>query len=139
MIYHYFKEDDLKPLIKEGTLSFPNTHQWGMKTLKTMRDVVIKNPIMYRSFGMYWWAIKSIMIEEGLLDKQYTVDKEVVNEVKMTKDIFSIAAALAFHQQSLDNQSSKNNMSTVFNENGESVDYMLLDDDLEMLIFINNQ
>lgn len=139
MKYYYFKEEDLKPLIKEGVALSPNKHQWMISVLTSMRDMVTKDPINYRSFGMYWWSIKSLMINQGLLSNQYTVDNDIVKEVSLGSELLDVAAALSFHQQSFDSQSSKNNSSSVFNKDGESMDYMLLDDDFEMMIFINNK
>jgi len=117
-----FTPDQLEPIILEGT-GTGTVRGWADQMLQGIAGLVAQSPQQYLSFGPMWWPVKALMQARGLIGGE-AVDPDLVAQATLGKPEWDVAAAFAFH----DNYQG-GNLFTVITEEGDTVDYTLVDED----------
>jgi hypothetical protein len=131
-----FTEQDLIPIIKEAT-SDCDEELWATRFLAGAASLLKRNPVMYRSFGPFWWPLKKYLQDSGLNSGE-PVDDELFDQVTMGSKSLDIAAAYAYHDWSTSNMSIKDTVHIVQSSDGEDVEYQVIDDEFEALITLGS-
>lgn len=124
--------EDLQPLIDEA-LSEKEDYQFIEDYLKGLAINLEKNPQNYLLFGAYWWAIRALLQEHGLME--FVEDPDYVMEKVFNYDdpVLLICAAYAYQSYRLENgffQQSKHQ----YEHDDGVLEYMLEDFDMELRI-----
>jgi len=127
-----FTEQDLIPIIEEAT-SDCDEEQWADRFLAGAAGLLKRNPVMYRSFGPFWWPLKKYL-QDGGLNSGEPIDDELFDQVTMGSKSLDIAAAYAYHDWSTSNMSTTNSVHIVQSSDGENAEYQVIDDEFEALI-----
>ena len=130
-----YSSEELKPLVEEAlqtevSVGFVKAYLSGV-----VRSL-IDNPLMYRSFGAYWWPLKELIIENGVTVFGDNLEAETTEHFRYDDDKLTCCAAFAMQQTKLkENQllSSDNLLDLV---GGDVQEYALYDSKLEYLAAI---
>ena len=93
-------EDDLTPLLAQATAG-KSLEEWTEKFLANLKALLLREPIRYRAFGPYWWALKKIFIAKGDLSFGEEIDLEWLEAMDYGKPELNILAAFAYEEQRL--------------------------------------
>lgn len=124
-----FTAQSLKPIIDEATVDGISPTEWAGEFLAGAANLVKSKPIVYRSFGPYWWSLKKHMQDAGLIDGE-DVDENLFAEVTLGDIASDVAAAYAFHDITTKEMTAHLNTRTVQGIDG-SIDYTLVDEEFE--------
>ena len=93
-------EEDLKPILEQATAG-TTVEEWREKFLANLKALLLREPIRYRAFGPYWWAVKKIFID--LLDFSFgeEIDLEWAEALDYGKPELNLLAAFAYEEQRL--------------------------------------
>ncbi|MGZ8160562.1 MAG: hypothetical protein ACXWT1_04680 [Methylobacter sp.] len=127
-----FTEQALRPIIEEGTRD-SDEEQWATGFLAGAAGLLKRNPVMYRSFGPFWWPLKKYLQDCGLNGGE-PVEDELFDQVTMGSRSLDIAAAYAYHDWTISNVGTTNTVHIVQSSDGEDVEYQVIDDEFEALI-----
>ncbi|MDC8446082.1 MAG: hypothetical protein LV471_09190 [Nitrosomonas sp.] len=126
-----FRKDDLKRIIEEATID-QTDDQWIEVFLKGASNLIGSNPIIYRSFGPFWWVLKKYLQDENLNSGE-PVDTDVFNQITMGEKILDIAAAYAYHDITTKDMTATQSTRTIESDDG-TIDYTLIDEEMEAII-----
>lgn len=127
-----YTNDQLLPIVAEGSAGYASKSQWVSSMLSSFADTVKKRPIAYRAFGPFWWQIKAMMVKSGHLNAE-APDVDMVAQATTGDAALDVAAAWAHQEQAHGNMTAMSSTFTVDTEDGDTVDYLLLDDEMEAL------
>lgn len=128
-----YTDEQLQQTIARATEK-QTREQWMAKALKGIARMVQAKPIEYRTFGAWWWAIKKQLVDADLLTGTVKPEKfDAITTGDVEKDM---AGALAYHEFTSDSMSYPNHF-TFDTEDGDTIDYVLFDDEMELLVFAN--
>lgn len=125
-----FATSDLEPVVEEGSKGFVSKQQWVTKMLGSFAGQVRARPLAYRSFGPFWWPLKRLMIEAGEFPGTLP-DADEVARISFGRADLDVAAAFAYSEYASANQIEMSTTITVDTEDGDTIDYLLNDDELE--------
>lgn len=124
-----FNKSDLSSLIEEATIdTLPD--EWVASFLSGVAGMIAQKPITYRSFGVFWWPLKKYLQDANFIGGE-TVDVDLFNQITMGDIVTDLAAAYACHDTSIKSQTSLNTTHTVLDMSGESIDFQVIDNELE--------
>lgn len=127
-----FTEAELKPIVDEATLE-QTEEQWHEEFLAGVAALVIKTPVLYRSFGPFWWPLKKYIQDSGLIEGE-PVDQTLVDQITMGGKTLDLAAAYAYHESTSKSLTSADTARIVKDKKGNSVEIQVIDDELEAII-----
>jgi hypothetical protein len=104
---------------------------WLTDARTTLAAMLKARPASYLSFGPWWWAVKAQLVAAGLIGG--TVNDDLLAAIATGDAALDMAGALAYHGWNLD-QMRDGNVFAVDTEDGDQVDYLLADDDMDALI-----
>lgn len=125
-------EADLAPLIAEATATQTLT-QWKAKYLATLDSFLKKNPFSYRSYGPWWWLVKKELIAAGNLYFGDDTDAEWVEALDYGRIELNLLAAHGYSDWRVNEGAMHEPLHTLELNNGETIDYLLTDTDMEQL------
>lgn len=106
----------------------------GMDSLHEMARIAhseaAKTPTSYIRFGVYWWALKRVLIEKGLLPDGMTADDAMLRGIYSGSDDAKTVMLAFMFRDWHDATKFASCRETVVNDNGEG--YVLLDPDMEI-------
>ena len=87
MRYQYlFSREQMQTMTDQTRQSYEknrkNNTPFFAFVLNTLYERIKSDPIRYRAFGMYWWAVKAIFIEHGLDFGIANLDKTPITKSK---------------------------------------------------------
>lgn len=132
--------DDLAPLLAAGTKNGAISEGvWRANLLSSLAGLLTRNPLHYRCFGPYWWVVKDLLREHGE-GGQFgdSMDAEWRENMDYGSPTLNLLAAFAYYDAAFDKGLLLSNTHGVFYENGESGDYVLIDEDMETLAVSNS-
>ena len=122
-----YSVEDLERIVKNASAG-RSREAW----LSDMRAKIVKmlkdRPATYRTFGPWWWPLKSQLIERG--DWPGSVDPDDVAQVTTGSQSWDMAAAVAYHGASIDELRDGNTFQ-VDTADGDTIDYVLFDQEME--------
>lgn len=127
-----FTAEQLRGLIEEATVD-QSEAEWHQAFLTGVAGLIAKSPIAYRSFGPFWWPLKRYLQLDGLI-KGEAVDKDLFDQVTMDDKTLDLAASFAFHDSTSKSLTATETTHTVSDENGESLEYQVIDEEFEARI-----
>lgn len=113
-----------------------NDKKYSTDVINTISRILLKDPIRYRYYGAFWWAVKKELIagnKEWLDDH---IDKEWLERTDSGNTATNLMMAWIFSEERMDNMESPSDTSTIELE-GESVEYVLHDPFMEQLAQIS--
>lgn len=129
----------LKPLLDEALeddnvtpADFINNHCAGLIT------VLVENPLLYRAYGAYWWAVKRILQKHGFTELFMLEDQDepiTAEHFYIKDDVTTLCAGWAYMDFMIDSGNQHSNIHVYEDENGEQFEYSLEDLDLERYRF----
>lgn len=94
-----------------------------------------KDPLRYRDYGPYWWALKKVLIAHGVYDSD-VMDETMAKEYTYETEEQTVTAADEFRSDYLKQYLIYTNRFDFVNEDGDIEEYLLSDPDMEnMAIF----
>jgi len=127
-----YDNDSLDEIIEMGTQN-QSVDEWAVKCLAGISAMVKNKPLEYRTFGIFWWPVKQILVDAGLMAG--TVNIEQVGVCTTGDKNRDIAGALAYHEHCAINFLNSNSI-IVSGDEGGSDEYLLIDDELESVAAI---
>ena len=124
-----YDADDLEKVVAEGAKPFATQSTWVSKLVSSFASIVRRRPLAYRSFGPFWWPLKAMMIKSGEMEGA-DPDPELVGQATTGNPALDIAAAWSMHE-TYSSQLLAGNTFTVDTESGDTVQYLLYDDEME--------
>lgn len=124
-----------KPTRAELTAIMPqvdDVQAWRAKLLGSFETVLKKKPLTYRAFGPYWWLLKRMFIEHDIVRFGTSSDAEWVEATDYGDDTLNLLAIYAFYDHSSNIGLLYSNAHTVPLEDGEALNYVLVDEDMEI-------
>lgn len=104
-------------------------------TVDQMVQVIKARPTIYRSYGAYWWAVKRIMIEHGVIVFGQTVEIGDIEQFFIENDeALTLVAAILYQQWIVNNASPDVADHLLPLVDGDDVEYSVIDDEMEFLI-----
>ncbi|MFI3273249.1 hypothetical protein [Vibrio sp.] len=121
----------LVPLYQEA-MEGQSEEQWKNTFLNAIAKMIKKDPLWYRAYGIYWWGVKQLLIEEGLLAAEH-IDAEWLEKVHYENPVYLLLAAFAYHDERSD-MGAKYDDSHVIELDDDTFDsYIMVDEELEQL------
>lgn len=112
--------------------------EWIAKITTTYRTILKGDPKQYRSFGPFWWILKSALISCGIKDFGEHIDMEWVEIADYKDMMLNILAAWAYADFASEQQGllySNVHSVTFIEDSGVSAsEYTLIDEDMEILV-----
>lgn len=124
-----FEPSDLEKVVAEGVKPFATQSTWVNKMVSSFASIVGRRPMAYRSFGPFWWPLKAMMIKSGEMQGE-APDPELVAQVTTGNPALDVAAAWSMHEN-YSSQLLSGSTFTVDTESGDTVQYLLCDDEME--------
>lgn len=122
---------DLMPLYQEAT-DDRTEEQYKAHFLEQVAVMLSRNPLWYRAYGIYWYALKQELINRGLIDQEF-IDAEQIERAKYDNSAYLLLAAWAYHNERHEIGSGYDDLHVVEYEDGTIDGYQLVDEELEML------
>ena len=124
-----FEPSDLEKVVSDGAKQFATQSTWVNKMVSSFASIVRRRPLAYRSFGPFWWPLKAMMIKSGEMQGE-APDPELIAQVTTGNPALDIAAAWSQHE-AYSSQLLAGSTFTVDTESGDTVQYLLCDDEME--------
>lgn len=111
---------------------------WKKKIIANIAIILKQNPLQYRSFGPYWWLVKSELIKQGITDFGQDVDAEWFEKADYGNSSTNILAAWAYSDNAIDEgliYSSEHSVTFLNGEFEDEIDvqtYVLVDEEMEL-------
>lgn len=122
-----YSVEDLERVVKNASAG-RSREAW----LSDMRAKIVKmlkdRPATYRTFGPWWWPLKAQLTERG--DWIGSVDPDDVAQVTTGSQSWDMAAAVAYHGESIDALRDGNTFQ-MDTADGDTIDYVLFDQEME--------
>jgi hypothetical protein len=121
--------EQLQPLIDE-MLSELDEQAIIQRHVRSIAGILDKTPEYYRNYGVYWWALKALMIEHGanLGDEREEVTRE---HCDYENKVALLAAAWAYSQDVIESGNINTTIHTYWIGEDETMEYALEDMDME--------
>ncbi|WP_289184301.1 hypothetical protein [uncultured Parasutterella sp.] len=119
--------DSAKAALKDQT----GREDFVAHACEVIKDRLLKNNDEYLSYGPYWWALKKILLVNGLKELGNTMDEPLSKEYCGESDEATIMAAECFREDYFTNFFEENNLFDLDPE-AES-QYLLADPDCQTL------
>lgn len=128
--------DELAPLLAEATENGRVSEDaWRTKLLTSFANMVKKHPLSYRAFGPYWWLLKSMFVECGIVRFGTTIDAEWLEATTYGDDTLNLLAVYAYYSHSFETGLQRSNTHTIPLDDGEALHFVLADDEVEIMVF----
>lgn len=127
-----YTDSELEPLLAEAK---ENKSDAGFvkSFLSGVTRNLIENPELYRSFGVYWWPLKELLIEHGVNVFGADLEAETTEHFRYDSDELTCCAAYAMQQTKLKNNEFLASNNLLEFEGGEVDEYGLYDKRMEDL------
>lgn len=127
--------EELRPLLFQATQAGDIPEDEWHKTLITgFAKMLRKSPLQYRCFGPYWWIFKSLLLDAGETDFGTGMDAEWREDMDYGSPSLNLLAAYAYYDGAFERGLIYSNTHTVASADGdETVEYVLIDEDMETL------
>lgn len=125
--------DELAGLLAEAT-SHQDEEAFVANYLAGLVKVLGSDPRQYRSFGPYWWPLKSLMIEHGIQPGAGSLELGTLQVYTMDTPALTICAAWAYQQGRIEEGKLRTASHQLELPEGELYEYELVDEDMEAFI-----
>lgn len=127
--------EELAPLLAEGTKNGAIAEAvWRANLLSGIAGLLTRNPLHYRCFGPYWWLVKDLLRENGEGARfGDTLDIEWKEKMDYGSPTLNLLAAFAYYDMAFDRGLLLSHTHGISYEDGESGEYVLVDEDMETL------
>lgn len=123
---------DLAPLVAEARAEAGG--DFAPAFMQSVAKQIKSNPRLYRTFGPYWWVLKRELAKASIGTNGDYVDAETANALDYGSTELNLAACYLAQQKNLETYFLYSNTTMVELISGETVDYVLEDQQLELLI-----
>jgi hypothetical protein len=127
-----FTPDQLQPILDEALIDTPE-EQWRQNFKAGAAQLLKKSPVSYRAFGPFWWPLKKYLQDAGLIAGK-PVDPDLFEQVTMGGETLDLAAAFAYQEHTTANLNAQDTMRLVETADGEAIEMLIIDEELEALI-----
>lgn len=128
-----FTQENLTPTLEEALSQHDSAEQFVIEYLSGVTRALVRNPLQYRSFGVHWWQLKSLLIDSGITHFGEALETETLKAFKLPSDELVCCAAFAMQQQRLAAGCLLSSEHLIDTEEAESLDYILVDEEMEQL------
>lgn len=125
--------DELAALLAEAT-SHQDEETFVTNYLAGLVKILGSDPRQYRSFGPYWWPLKSLMIDSGIHPGAGSLELGTLQRYTMDTPALTICAAWAYQQGRIEEGKLRTASHQLELPEGELYEYELVDEDMEALI-----
>ena len=132
-----YSESELKPILDEAKETESEVG-FVKSFLSGVARSLFANPETYRSYGVYWWPLKELMIEHGIMVFGTGLESETTEHFRYESDELTCCAAYAMQQTKLANHSFLSSDNLLELEGGEVEQYGLYDTKMEDLAVLHN-
>lgn len=125
--------EQLLPLMKEATKE-KNAARFIEDYLDSVDQILAKDTRQFRSYGVYWWPIKKMLVDRGITDYGVNIDAPCMSLVSHLSEAEILCAAYANKMQALDNGTLYSTDHQYDGTLEEPYYFTLADDELENII-----
>ena len=128
-------KEQLSSMIDEVTANKTEI-EFVLDQINAINDVISNDPRQYRAYGVFWWRIKSIMIDHGFGGFGALLDGVLLEQMNYLTDSEALCAAYCNKIAALDDGRlySASHFYDSSVDEAETVNYNLSDLDMERLI-----
>jgi hypothetical protein len=124
-----YTPDQFEAMRAEQQKANADSAAWLAGLLKTVADALRRNPGMYRTFGPWWWPLKGQLVAAGMLWGEEPPPSKV-EDVTTGSAVDDMLAAIAYHGFNVEQMVATDRF-TVGTDDGDTVDYVLADPDMD--------
>lgn len=128
-----YKQEDLTTVLEEALSQHDSAEHFVIAYLSGITKTLVSNPLQYRSFGVHWWQLKSLLIESGITHFGEALEAETLKAFNLPSNELACCAAFAIQQQRLAAGCLLSPEHMISTDEAESMDYILVDEDMENL------
>lgn len=128
-----YKQEDLTTVLEEALSQHDSAEHFVIAYLSGVTKALVSNPLQYRSFGVHWWQLKSLLIESGITHFGEALEAETLKEFNLPSNELACCAAFAIQQQRIAAGCLLSPEHMISTDEAESMDYILVDEDMENL------
>lgn len=124
----YYTNEFVDTLVQN--IKIPGAELYVAHSPQCIAQVLEKNKIMYKMFGVYWWALKDALRKYINTDEWYCqrADDPLMKERAFHGDLFRTVLAAAYYQSE---QIELRSSHTWYDANGNQHEYTLFDENAE--------
>lgn len=127
--------DDLAPLLDEALAGGKSEEQFTRDYMGGLMAALKADPRSYRSYGPYWWPLKSMLVNAGHADIVGSeLEQGTLQHYSMERPALTLVAAWAYQQYQIDDGKLRTSSHQLDIEDGETYEYELTDTEMELAI-----
>lgn len=128
-------KEDLESSIQDTLKSNKiGREQWIRSYLDAIVRNIKRDPRQYRSYGAYWWVLRSELDKHGLDIWSSDIEVEVVQSLDYGDSGLNLAAAHAYYENRFSRGIQYDSVHELLQEDGDYMEFVSNDPDLEALI-----
>ena len=127
-------EKELEPLVKEALSTNKSGPEFVSKYLSNMSDILKVKPSTYRSYGMYWWAMKELLVSHGHSEFGSELELGTLQAYRYDDPVLTCCAAWAYHSDNVENGNLYSSDHIALLQDGDFDAYSLHDLEMEALV-----
>lgn len=127
-----YDASDLSPLVDEA-LAGREPAEFIQTYLDGLKSIIGRDPRQYRSFGPYWWPLKSMLMDKGMFVGT-DLENGTLQHYTMGTPELTIVAAWAYQQDRLNEGKLRSSSHQLELPGGDLYEYYLTDLDMEQAI-----
>lgn len=125
--------EELAPLLASATAK-QDEETFIANYLAGLVQVLGQDPRQYRSFGPYWWPLKSMMIERGIQPGAGSLELGTLQRYTLDTPALTLCAAWVYQQGRIEEGKIRTASHQLELAEGELYEYELVDEDMEAFI-----
>ncbi|MAD44702.1 MAG: hypothetical protein CMH98_06830 [Oceanospirillaceae bacterium] len=125
-------EEELQQYVDQATAE-QSVSEYIDKYTDTLKTLLQDNPRQYRSYGPWWWVIKQALISQDKAFFPEKVDAETLEQLQYDKTEYGLVAAFLYADPIIGSGADYNQSHVLEDTNGNSIEYVIADDDMEGL------
>ena len=96
-----FTSVEVSPLVDEALIHHSTEGNFVNVYVKNTAELINKDKLQYRAFGVYWWPLKQMMLDRGITYFGDYVDEEVASHVSLESEALTCAAAYRYQVEQI--------------------------------------
>jgi len=130
--------EDMTPLMEEALADGRTEEEFISAFTGGLLATLKADPRQYRSYGPYWWPLKSMLIDAGYAGVFGSeLEQGTLQHYTLDSQAMTLAAAWAYQQYQIGEGKLRTSSHQLEMEDGETYEYELADTEMEM--FISNR
>lgn len=105
---------------------------WKKTFVDSLTKILKGKPLSYRSFGPYWWGVKTALVNAGVTEFGESIDTEWFNKMSYGDDALNLIAGFCYSDPLIDRGKAIESAHVLYDDE-DPVEYTIADEEMEML------